>query len=137
MGMAEWPEGHGTRGSDLYPAASEGCCPVGEHGADPELCRPSCPTHGTLAPRYLYKLKDLHVSYENYTEGAYTLLLHARLLKVGHGGVQGLRGLRGPPSWGPRAQRDGLPLPLCSGRMRRTQPPCRACTAPACTPSAS
>ncbi|NWS10864.1 DOCK2 protein, partial [Pachyramphus minor] len=30
--------------------------------------------------RYLYKLKDLHVSYENYTEGAYTLLLHARLL---------------------------------------------------------
>uniref|UniRef100_A0A803YI45 Dedicator of cytokinesis 2 n=1 Tax=Meleagris gallopavo TaxID=9103 RepID=A0A803YI45_MELGA len=32
--------------------------------------------------RYLYKLKDLHISYENYTEGAYTLLLHARLLKV-------------------------------------------------------
>ncbi|KFO74130.1 Dedicator of cytokinesis protein 2, partial [Cuculus canorus] len=31
--------------------------------------------------RYLYKLRDLHVSYENYTEGAYTLLLHARLLK--------------------------------------------------------
>nr|XP_033811011.1 dedicator of cytokinesis protein 2-like [Geotrypetes seraphini] len=31
--------------------------------------------------RYLYKLKDLHVSYENYTEAAYTLLLHARLLK--------------------------------------------------------
>uniref|UniRef100_A0A8C3LWF5 DOCKER domain-containing protein n=1 Tax=Chrysolophus pictus TaxID=9089 RepID=A0A8C3LWF5_CHRPC len=31
--------------------------------------------------RYLYKLKDLHISYENYTEGAYTLLLHARLLK--------------------------------------------------------
>ncbi|NXP51476.1 DOCK2 protein, partial [Heliornis fulica] len=31
--------------------------------------------------RYLYKLKDLHVSYENYTEGAYTLLLHAQLLK--------------------------------------------------------
>uniref|UniRef100_A0A803VDB1 Dedicator of cytokinesis 2 n=1 Tax=Ficedula albicollis TaxID=59894 RepID=A0A803VDB1_FICAL len=30
--------------------------------------------------RYLYKLKDLHISYENYTEGAYTLLLHARLL---------------------------------------------------------
>lgn len=50
------------------------------------------PTHGPLAPRYLYKLKDLHVSYENYTEGAYTLLLHARLLKVG-------RGARGPPRW--------------------------------------
>uniref|UniRef100_A0A8C0ULU4 Dedicator of cytokinesis protein 2-like n=1 Tax=Cyanistes caeruleus TaxID=156563 RepID=A0A8C0ULU4_CYACU len=32
--------------------------------------------------RYLYKLKDLHISYENYTEGAYTLLLHARLLAV-------------------------------------------------------
>ncbi|NXW07367.1 DOCK2 protein, partial [Fregetta grallaria] len=31
--------------------------------------------------RYLYKLKDLHISYENYTEGAYTLLLHAQLLK--------------------------------------------------------
>ncbi|NXM72510.1 DOCK2 protein, partial [Serilophus lunatus] len=30
--------------------------------------------------RYLYKLKDLHISYENYTEGAYTLLLHAQLL---------------------------------------------------------
>lgn len=43
------------------------------------------PAHGTPAPRYLYKLKDLHISYENYTEGAYTLLLHARLLKVGHG----------------------------------------------------
>uniref|UniRef100_A0A8V0XNM6 Dedicator of cytokinesis protein 2 n=1 Tax=Gallus gallus TaxID=9031 RepID=A0A8V0XNM6_CHICK len=36
--------------------------------------------------RYLYKLKDLHISYENYTEGAYTLLLHARLLKVRHSG---------------------------------------------------
>ncbi|XP_064916111.1 dedicator of cytokinesis protein 2-like isoform X3 [Columba livia] len=34
--------------------------------------------------RYLYKLKDLHISYENYTEGAYTLLLHARLLKGLH-----------------------------------------------------
>ncbi|XP_069061938.1 dedicator of cytokinesis protein 2-like [Pleurodeles waltl] len=31
--------------------------------------------------RYLYKLKDLHVSYENYTEAAFTLLLHAKLLK--------------------------------------------------------
>ncbi|XP_033920545.1 dedicator of cytokinesis protein 2-like [Melopsittacus undulatus] len=31
--------------------------------------------------RYLYKLRDLHVSSENYTEGAYTLLLHARLLQ--------------------------------------------------------
>ena len=47
----------------------------------------SCAGCGVLAPRYLYKLKDLHVSYENYTEGAYTLLLHARLLKVGYGGA--------------------------------------------------
>lgn len=63
--------------------------PLGEHGLDPEPRWPSCPAHATLAPRYLYKLKDLHVSYENYTEGAYTLLLHARLLKVGHGGLWG------------------------------------------------
>uniref|UniRef100_A0A8V5FWF4 Uncharacterized protein n=1 Tax=Melopsittacus undulatus TaxID=13146 RepID=A0A8V5FWF4_MELUD len=38
------------------------------------------PTRGP-ARRYLYKLRDLHVSSENYTEGAYTLLLHARLLQ--------------------------------------------------------
>ncbi|XP_043919982.1 dedicator of cytokinesis protein 1-like [Protopterus annectens] len=31
--------------------------------------------------RYLYKLRDLHLSYGNYTEAAYTLLLHAKLLK--------------------------------------------------------
>uniref|UniRef100_A0A8D2N9R4 Uncharacterized protein n=1 Tax=Zonotrichia albicollis TaxID=44394 RepID=A0A8D2N9R4_ZONAL len=36
----------------------------------------SPPTRGCVTPRYLYKLKDLHISYENYTEGAYTLLLH-------------------------------------------------------------
>lgn len=47
-------------------------------------------THGSAAPRYLYKLKDLHISYENYTEGAYTLLLHARLLTVGMGVSRGL-----------------------------------------------
>uniref|UniRef100_A0A671UKS3 Dedicator of cytokinesis 2 n=1 Tax=Sparus aurata TaxID=8175 RepID=A0A671UKS3_SPAAU len=34
--------------------------------------------------RYLYKLRDLHLEGENYTEAAYTLLLHSRLLKVGH-----------------------------------------------------
>uniref|UniRef100_A0AAX7SLX6 Dedicator of cytokinesis 2 n=1 Tax=Astatotilapia calliptera TaxID=8154 RepID=A0AAX7SLX6_ASTCA len=33
--------------------------------------------------RYLYKLRDLHLECENYTEAAYTLLLHSRLLKVG------------------------------------------------------
>lgn len=91
MGMAEWPEGQGAGGSAPHPAGSRGQCPIGEQGLDPEPCRPSCP-----APRYLYKLKDLHVSYENYTEGAYTLLLHARLLKVGHGGaVRNLGGHRG------------------------------------------
>ncbi|XP_018616629.1 dedicator of cytokinesis protein 1 isoform X2 [Scleropages formosus] len=31
--------------------------------------------------RYLYKLCDLHKECDNYTEAAYTLLLHARLLK--------------------------------------------------------
>ncbi|XP_078264532.1 dedicator of cytokinesis protein 2-like [Rhinoraja longicauda] len=31
--------------------------------------------------RYLYKLRDLHIGYENFTEAAYTLLLHAKLLK--------------------------------------------------------
>nr|XP_033783137.1 dedicator of cytokinesis protein 2 isoform X1 [Geotrypetes seraphini] len=31
--------------------------------------------------RYLYKLRDLHLDGENYTEAAYTLLLHTKLLK--------------------------------------------------------
>ncbi|RXM94977.1 Dedicator of cytokinesis protein 1 [Acipenser ruthenus] len=31
--------------------------------------------------RYLHKLRDLHLCYENYTEAAFTLLLHAKLLK--------------------------------------------------------
>uniref|UniRef100_A0A8C9VVV0 Dedicator of cytokinesis 5 n=1 Tax=Scleropages formosus TaxID=113540 RepID=A0A8C9VVV0_SCLFO len=31
--------------------------------------------------RYLYKLRDLHLHCENYTEAAYTLLLHAELLE--------------------------------------------------------
>ncbi|XP_053574091.1 dedicator of cytokinesis protein 5 [Bombina bombina] len=31
--------------------------------------------------RYLYKLRDLHLNSENYTEAAYTLLLHAELLQ--------------------------------------------------------
>ncbi|XP_070790171.1 dedicator of cytokinesis protein 2 [Pituophis catenifer annectens] len=31
--------------------------------------------------RYLYKLRDLHLDSENYTEAAYILLLHASLLK--------------------------------------------------------
>uniref|UniRef100_A0A8C9WD47 Dedicator of cytokinesis 5 n=1 Tax=Scleropages formosus TaxID=113540 RepID=A0A8C9WD47_SCLFO len=37
--------------------------------------------------RYLYKLRDLHLHCENYTEAAYTLLLHAELLEVD--GLQG------------------------------------------------
>uniref|UniRef100_A0A4W6F5C3 Dedicator of cytokinesis 5 n=1 Tax=Lates calcarifer TaxID=8187 RepID=A0A4W6F5C3_LATCA len=31
--------------------------------------------------RYLYKLRDLHLDCENYTEAAYTLILHAELLE--------------------------------------------------------
>uniref|UniRef100_A0A8C2ZW13 Dedicator of cytokinesis 5 n=1 Tax=Cyclopterus lumpus TaxID=8103 RepID=A0A8C2ZW13_CYCLU len=31
--------------------------------------------------RYLYKLRDLHLDCENYTEASYTLLLHAELLE--------------------------------------------------------
>ncbi|XP_075065915.1 dedicator of cytokinesis protein 2 isoform X2 [Mixophyes fleayi] len=31
--------------------------------------------------RYVYKLRDLHLDCENYTEAAYTLLLHTKLLK--------------------------------------------------------
>ncbi|KAJ1127755.1 hypothetical protein NDU88_006148 [Pleurodeles waltl] len=31
--------------------------------------------------RYLYKLRDLHLDCENFTEAAYTLLLHTKLLK--------------------------------------------------------
>ena len=32
--------------------------------------------------RYLYKLCDLHLECDNYTEAAYTLMLHVNLLKV-------------------------------------------------------
>ena len=32
--------------------------------------------------RYLYKLCDLHLQCDNYTEAAFTLLQHARLLSV-------------------------------------------------------
>uniref|UniRef100_A0A8V5FZH6 Uncharacterized protein n=1 Tax=Melopsittacus undulatus TaxID=13146 RepID=A0A8V5FZH6_MELUD len=49
------------------------------------------PTRGP-ARRYLYKLRDLHVSSENYTEGAYTLLLHARLLQASAAPVPGAHG---------------------------------------------
>lgn len=44
----------------------------------------SYPAHKPLLfpHRYLYKLCDLHKECDNYTEAAYTLLLHARLLKV-------------------------------------------------------
>lgn len=38
-----------------------------------------------FSARYLYKLCDLHKECDNYTEAAYTLLLHARLLKVNSG----------------------------------------------------
>lgn len=39
---------------------------------------------GVLPPRYLYKLRDLHLDCENYTEASFTLLLHAELLEVSH-----------------------------------------------------
>lgn len=68
MGLAECPEGPG----------------------DGALCPNYAKTIVPHTARYLYKLKDLHISYENYTEGAYTLLLHARLLTVGTGGSGGL-----------------------------------------------
>uniref|UniRef100_A0A8C0VDF8 Dedicator of cytokinesis 1 n=1 Tax=Cyanistes caeruleus TaxID=156563 RepID=A0A8C0VDF8_CYACU len=38
-------------------------------------------TSVSVAGRYLYKLCDLHKECDNYTEAAYTLLLHAKLLK--------------------------------------------------------
>ena len=41
-----------------------------------------CLIHGISVTRYLYKLYELHVSVENYTEAAFTLLLHADILKV-------------------------------------------------------
>lgn len=45
-----------------------------------------CDVADPLFPaRYLYKLCDLHKECDNYTEAAYTLLLHARLLKVNSG----------------------------------------------------
>lgn len=47
-----------------------------------DLC--DCVCLNTRVLRYLYKLRDLHLEGENYTEAAYTLLLHSRLLKVGH-----------------------------------------------------
>uniref|UniRef100_A0A671UKP2 Dedicator of cytokinesis 2 n=1 Tax=Sparus aurata TaxID=8175 RepID=A0A671UKP2_SPAAU len=44
--------------------------------------------------RYLYKLRDLHLEGENYTEAAYTLLLHSRLLKFESHGSQTQRQLK-------------------------------------------
>uniref|UniRef100_A0A8C5EI05 Dedicator of cytokinesis 2 n=1 Tax=Gouania willdenowi TaxID=441366 RepID=A0A8C5EI05_GOUWI len=44
--------------------------------------------------RYLYKLRDLHLEGENYTEAAYTLLLHSRLLKFEFHGSQSQRQLK-------------------------------------------
>lgn len=46
----------------------------------------ACNRH-TLVTRYLYKLRDLHLDCENYTEAAYTLLLHAELLEVSDSAV--------------------------------------------------
>lgn len=46
-----------------------------------------CHKSSLFPPRYLYKLCDLHKECDNYTEAAYTLLLHAKLLKVNTGPV--------------------------------------------------
>uniref|UniRef100_A0A673YVJ4 Dedicator of cytokinesis 5 n=1 Tax=Salmo trutta TaxID=8032 RepID=A0A673YVJ4_SALTR len=62
------------------------------HDESPEL-RMSCTVNVLVCPystslrdrratRYLYKLRDLHLVCENYTEAAYTLLLHAELLEM-------------------------------------------------------
>uniref|UniRef100_A0A8C7MU29 Dedicator of cytokinesis 5 n=1 Tax=Oncorhynchus kisutch TaxID=8019 RepID=A0A8C7MU29_ONCKI len=63
------------------------------HDESPEL-RMSCTVNVLVCPYstslrdrrayqvYLYKLRDLHLVCENYTEAAYTLLLHAELLEV-------------------------------------------------------
>jgi hypothetical protein len=55
----------------------------GQYSASAELDHPAV-TEGLLCllTRYLYKLRDLHRDCENYTEAAYTLLLHAELLQV-------------------------------------------------------
>lgn len=43
---------------------------------------PSTPDAFLSMRRYLYKLRDLHLDSENYTEASFTLLLHAELLQV-------------------------------------------------------
>ncbi|GAB5567149.1 dedicator of cytokinesis protein 2 [Prionailurus iriomotensis] len=43
--------------------------------------RMSCTVNLLMYIRYLYKLRDLHLDCDNYTEAAYTLLLHTWLLK--------------------------------------------------------
>ncbi|KAF2976187.1 hypothetical protein EK904_000612, partial [Melospiza melodia maxima] len=89
----------------------------------------SPPTRGCVTPRYLYKLKDLHISYENYTEGAYTLLLHARLLTVGTGGWGAVRRgqLCGPGCDSPQSlvqwseESNAAPVPGPHGLQLHTQ----------------
>uniref|UniRef100_A0A665TXY5 Dedicator of cytokinesis 5 n=1 Tax=Echeneis naucrates TaxID=173247 RepID=A0A665TXY5_ECHNA len=50
------------------------------HDESPEH-RMSCTVNVLVCSEYLYKLRDLHLDCENYTEAAYTLLLHAELLE--------------------------------------------------------
>lgn len=47
-----------------------------------QLSPTSCNSSHSSLHRYLYKLRDLHLDCDNYTEAAYTLLLHTWLLKV-------------------------------------------------------
>uniref|UniRef100_A0A4W6F590 Dedicator of cytokinesis 5 n=1 Tax=Lates calcarifer TaxID=8187 RepID=A0A4W6F590_LATCA len=50
------------------------------HDESPEH-RMSCTVNVLVWSVYLYKLRDLHLDCENYTEAAYTLILHAELLE--------------------------------------------------------
>lgn len=63
--------------SSLCPM-QESICPVSTR----HLITTSCNSSHFSLHRYLYKLRDLHLDCDNYTEAAYTLLLHTWLLKV-------------------------------------------------------
>lgn len=98
QGMYRWCGGVWKRRiewqSDKFMCGSSSCPTVTSSGVMSELhvsldlchCHCVCVFFYTCVCviRYLYKLRDLHLEGENYTEAAYTLLLHSRLLKVGH-----------------------------------------------------
>lgn len=59
--------------------------------------------------RYLYKLCDLHKECDNYTEAAYTLLLHAKLLKVNRPSTNSKQMLKGTGPKSSKQQRFAEP----------------------------